>query len=282
MRVFFSLFLITLLCACGGGGGGGGSTSSPTYTTRTYSGTSVSVPYSGATLGTPTNISQGATATETVNSSNITQSISITTANGINVSLNRANGDTIAAVSTTVNGGYNNSSTALWGYMGGLGWSYQSFGVWVTGTTSSGTANAASVGTSITPGASIPTTGSAIYSGVAGGLFGNASVVYFVSANMSANANFATRNIAFATTGSVASPALYGTYTDASGLNLTGNLTYAAGTNSFSGTVNSAGYTTMTGNAGGQFYGPNAQEIGGVFMVKAGNYGYIGGFGGKK
>jgi hypothetical protein len=63
---------------------------------------------------------------------------------------------------------------------------------------------------------------------------------------------------------------------------LTGNLTDAAGTNSFSGTVNSAGYTTMTGNAGGQFYGPNAQEIGGVFMVKSGNYGYIGGFGGKK
>jgi hypothetical protein len=38
----------------------------------------------------------------------------------------------------------------------------------------------------------------------------------------------------------------------------------------------------MTGNAGGQFYGPSAQEIGGVFAVKAGNYGYIGGFGGKR
>ena len=281
MRILFSLFFISLLSACGGSGGGATSTS-PSYTTRSYTGTSVSVPYSGATLGTATSISQGATATEVVSSSNIVQSISVTAANGSNASLNRANGDTIAAVSSGVNGGYNNSSTALWGYMGGLGWSYQSFGVWVTGTTSSGMANAASVGTSITPGASIPTTGSAIYSGVAGGLFGNASVVYFVAANMSANTNFATRNITFATTGSVASPTLYGTYTDASGLNLSGNLTYAAGTNSFSGTVNSAGYTTMTGNAGGQFYGPNAQEIGGVFMVKSGNYGYIGGFGGKK
>ena len=282
MRIIFSLFIISLLSACGGGGGGGGTSATPSYTTTRYTGTSVSVSYSGATLGTPTPISQGASYSETVNSSNIVQSNSITAASGSNASLNRANGDTIAAVTSTVNGGYNASSNALWGNMSALGWSYQSFGVWATGTTTSGMANAASVGTTITSGASIPTTGSAVYNGVAGGIFGNATISYFVTANMSANANFATRNITFATTGSVASPTLYGTYTDASGLNLSGNLTYAAGTNSFSGTVNSAGYTTMTGNAGGQFYGPSAQEIGGVFMVKAGNYGYIGGFGGKR
>jgi hypothetical protein len=45
---------------------------------------------------------------------------------------------------------------------------------------------------------------------------------------------------------------------------------------------NSSGSNVMTGSAGGQFYGPGAQEIGGVFAVKSGNLGYIGGFGGKR
>jgi len=284
MRNLSALSLVILLGACSGGGGTtSSSTSSPTYRTTSYTGTSVSVTYSGATIGTPTSISQGATYSETVNvSNNVVQSNSIIAANGQTASFNSANGDTISQVSSTVVGYQNANSTALTAQASALGWSYQSFGVWTTGTTSSGWVNAASVGTSITPGASIPTSGSASYSGVAGGLFGNATLTYFVSANMTANANFATRNIGFATTNSVASTNLYGTYSDASGLNLNGTLTYSPGVNSFSGTVNSSGATVMTGTAGGQFYGPSAQEIGGVFAVKNGNMGYIGGFGGKR
>jgi len=288
MRLFFSLCFISLLSACGGGGGGGGGGStSPVYKTTNYSGTSVSVAYTNYyTIGTPTSPAQGATYSETVDSSNVIQSNTMTAANGNSVSFNRANGDTIVTVSSSVIGFQkaDGSASALTGYATGLGWSYQSFGVWQSGL-SSGNVNAASVGSVITPGASIPTSGFATYNGVSGGIYGGtlgtAAGAYFVTSNMSATANFASRSISFATTNSVFSSTLTGPYTGGSGLNLTGTLTYAAGTNSFSGTVNSAG-AGLTGTAGGQFYGPSAQEIGGVFALKNGGLGYIGGFGGKR
>lgn len=278
------LALPILLVACGGGGGGGSPSVIAPNTTINYSGTSVSVPYSGVNIGTPSAISQGASAIEIDNSSGIIQSVSFTSADGNNVSFNRATGDTIVAVTSTVNGFSNPAGTqvALAGYMAGLGFSYQTFGVWLNGTNSAGTVGAASVGTNITAGSSIPTSGTATYTGAAGGVFGNTQYTYFVTANMSATTNFSNRSIAFTTTNSLYSPTLTGVYTSAGGLNLSGTLTYAANTNNFSGTVNSSGQTVMTGNAGGQFYGPAAQEIGGVFAVKNGNIGYIGAFGGKK
>jgi hypothetical protein len=279
MRNLSALMLVFLLCACGGGGGGGGSTS-PVYRSSTSTGLSVSVAYTGANLGTPTSISSGATYTETVDANNIIQAASFVAANGNSASFNKANGDSIVTVAPGVNGFSNATQSALTAWAPYFGWSYQSFGVWANGNTV-GQISAGSAGTS-TLGASIPTSGTAVYSGIAAGIFGNATASYFVTSNMTASTNFGTRSIAFSTTNSAASTTVNGTYVSTGGLNLSGNLTYAPGVNSFSGTVNSSGATVMTGTAGGQFYGPSAQEIGGVFAVKNGNIGYIGGFGGKR
>jgi hypothetical protein len=271
----------SVLTACGGGGGGGGSPS-PIYSTTTYNGTSVSVAYTGASIGNPTTISTGATYAETVDSNNIIKAGTFTAANGNSATFNVANGDTIVQPTPGINAFTNAAGTqmALTGWASYWGWSYQSFGVWTNGNTT-GQVSAGSAGTATT-GTSIPTSGTGTYTGKAAGLFGNASTTYFVTADMSATANFATRNIAFATTNSVYSPTLTGTYSSAGGLNLSSTMSYSANTNSFSGTVNSSGATVMTGSIGGQFYGPTAQEIGGVFAVKNGNIGYIGGFGGKR
>jgi hypothetical protein len=51
-------------------------------------------------------------------------------------------------------------------------------------------------------------------------------------------------------------------------LNLNGSLSYLPSSSSFNGTLtNSAG--TMSGASKGQFYGPAAQELGGVFTLKS-------------
>ncbi len=281
MRNLSALTLVILLGACSGGGGtSSNSTSSPVYRTTSYTGLSVSVAYDGLDIGTPTSIQSGATYTETFDANNIVQSASFRAANGNSASFNRANGDSINTVAPGVNGFSNATQSALTAWAPYFGWSYQSFGVWSNGNTV-GQISAGSAGT-ITPGPSIPTSGTAVYSGIAAGMFGNATQYLYVTSNMLASTNFGTRNIAFSTTNSAASTTVNGTYVSTGGLNLSGNLTYAPGVNSFSGTVSSSGATVMTGTAGGQFYGPNAQEIGGVFVVKNGNIGYIGGFGGKR
>lgn len=49
---------------------------------------------------------------------------------------------------------------------------------------------------------------------------------------------------------------------------LSGRLSYAPGSNTLSGTLTSAS-GTMSGASNGQFYGPKAKELGGVFVVKS-------------
>lgn len=91
---------------------------------------------------------------------------------------------------------------------------------------------------------------------------------------MAATVNYATRSIAFSTSNSQfnAGPVL------APNLDMSGTLTYAPGQNLFAGTVTSA---TMTGTASGRFYGPNAQEIGGIYSLSGGGAGHYGAFFGK-
>ncbi|MCW5620010.1 MAG: transferrin-binding protein-like solute binding protein [Burkholderiales bacterium] len=59
-----------------------------------------------------------------------------------------------------------------------------------------------------------------------------------------------------------------------------GTLIYAAGTNRFDGAVSSAD-AQLSGNASGRFYGPAAQEIGGIYHLQgAGLEMMMGSFGG--
>ena len=57
-------------------------------------------------------------------------------------------------------------------------------------------------------------------------------------------------------------------------------MTYAAGTNTFTGNVTATG---LSGTSTGRFYGPSAQELGGVFSLSgAGMEHYAGGYGAKR
>ncbi|MGE5319943.1 MAG: transferrin-binding protein-like solute binding protein [Hyphomicrobiaceae bacterium] len=162
-----------------------------------------------------------------------------------------------------------------------LAWDYQSFGIWETGLgTPSRTLNAMSVGAP-TAGANIPTTNTASFTGkVVGSYVDAVGVGHSALANLNVTADFANRTLAFSTTGTQTATNLTN-FTPNSGLDLTGNLSYQAGTNSFTGPVNSA---TLSGTTTGRFYGPNAQELGGVFSLQAssGLETYSGAYGGKR
>ncbi len=162
------------------------------------------------------------------------------------------------------------------------GLSYTSFGDWsqcsANCTVNGGTTavNGVYVWGSATAPGNIPTTGSAIYGGQFDGDYisptgakTSVSGTQGTSGGMTAIVNFATRNIAFSTSGTTGGP----------NLDMFGNLTYAAGQNLFVGTVNSA---TMKGTASGRFFGPNVEEIGGVYSLSGGSAGHYGIFFGKK
>ena len=172
-----------------------------------------------------------------------------------------------------------------------LAWNYQSFGYWLAfPSNTTALAGATSFG-NVTPVAGIPTSGTAIYSGLSSGGYIDANGSVFVhAAQMASTVDFGARSVAFSTTGTTISPLNVATPVSASALNLSGTLTYAAGSNQFSGpvaapggTVNSVATPAMTGTATGRFYGPTAQEIGGVFSLKGtGPQTMLGGFGGKQ
>jgi hypothetical protein len=300
MRILTVIALSGLLAACAGGGGGGssGSNGNVTTTASGFSGQSTWTSNGSGTvtsIGTWNQATSGLTYTETVNASNIVQSNSFTSSAGTTVSFNRANGDTIQNIGTgpLANKAYYeikpDLSDVAFIASGSLnGWSYQAYGVWITGyNSSSGTVGAGSAGT-LTVGSAIPTSGTVTFTGNSAGTYTSSSgTPYLTAANMTATTNFATRNIQLATTGTSYLNSS-GTYTSISGLNLTGNaVSYSAGVNSISLPVTTAGgggVSVMTGTATGKFYGPTATEIGGTFAVRTGGgvESFAGAFGGKR
>jgi len=167
-------------------------------------------------------------------------------------------------------------------------WNYQTFGYWLVIT--SGTtrmAGAISFG-SPTPIAGIPAGGTATYTGLSQGTYiDQAGVTWTESAQMQSTANFAmgTRSVSFSTSGTTISNTASRTQA-APGLNLNGLLSIAPNSNQFTGVVTApggGGASSMSGGATGQFYGPNALEIGGVYSLKGlGTQTMLGGFGGKQ
>ena len=167
-------------------------------------------------------------------------------------------------------------------------WNYQSFGYWLVIT--SGTtriAGAISFG-SPTALVSIPAGGTATYNGLSQGTYiDQAGVTWTESASMLSTANFnlGTRSVSFSTSGTQISNVASGTM-NAPELNLTGNLAISG--NQFTGVVTApgggaSGASPMSGGAVGQFYGPNALEMGGVYSLKGlGTQTMLGGFGGKQ
>lgn len=296
------LLAIVGLTACGGGGGGGvGVTTTPFTSWGAVSAGSTIVAIGDSQQGTyswspgtgkVTAVSiapqqSGATFTESFSSSTgLAQTVRFQTASGTDITFTRGV-DTFGVLNINsyfwaiISPNLSNQSYAIMADPGQIGWNYQSFGIWTTGAGSgSGTFGAASVG-SATPAGSIPTSGTATYSGYAGGRHvASDGTYYYTLAAMSTSANFATRQLSFATPFTEETPDLVSTF-DASSLNMSGTLSYAPGSNQFTGSVSTVG--GMTGSATGRFYGPSAEEIGGTFSATgAGLQSYGGAFGGKR
>lgn len=285
-----SISLVTislLLSACGGGGGGGTvptTPPSPTFTswsavqpnsTVTVNGLSSEFnttvdPNTGlaTNVGTPSAVSVNSSITTTFDANLLLTRVDVTTPT-TTLSFNEAAGDFIVDVSPEVIGALTSTGTAaaIFANPFGLGWNYQTFGVWEVQTgVNTGTNGAMSVGAP-TPGSSIPTIGSANFTGSAGGEYVNANgEAYLTVADLAVSADFANRALTLTTMNTQVTQDL-STFTAHNGLNVSGNLSYAAGTNRFEGSVSSS--NGLTGNSTGQFYGPNAQELGGVFFLKA-------------
>jgi transferrin binding protein len=144
---------------------------------------------------------------------------------------------------------------------------FSSLGVWNTADVTTGTiteAVAFSVGTR-TLGSDIPTTGTANYFGTMLGVAVEGSSQFSVGANASALANFRTRSIAVQTQNSVTTNLATRAVAAAPGYDMTGTLTYPAATNALSGTMTTA--DGKTGTASGNFYGPQASELGMTFKL---------------
>lgn len=161
-----------------------------------------------------------------------------------------------------------------------LGFDYQTFGAWGTGLLPGQTADYGliSVGAK-TAGASVPTSGTATFSGVAGGLYvSNSGRVARYGAQATFGVNFNARTIDLSTFNDF----LVDIETETAtliGLSLEGTLTYGAGSSEFDGTLT---FGNSSGQASGRFYGPGAEELGGVFEIFGSSGSLLGGFGGRR
>jgi hypothetical protein len=302
-----SIALVTL-AACGGGGGGGGSGGTPSaievpFTSFaavrqnqtvimdglavTGSGNQTVAPNGDYTVtsANPPNAVAPATVRLSYDDSATPalRNINISTPSSPSLAFDRDTSGHSAGCTGTVCAGDNPTSTFIGVNAVALGWNYQTFGVWTTDTSpTSWVAGATSVGAATNPNA-MPITGNAIFTGLASALYvDSGGTPFFAAAVMSANVNFSGRNIQFSTSDTSLLNANTLARTTDNGLNLSGTLSYAQGANSFSGALQTQN-AQLTGQGSGRFYGPSAQEIGGVYsLTGAGVSRMIGGFGGKQ
>jgi len=166
-------------------------------------------------------------------------------------------------------------------------WDYQTMATWVVTDESAGTGRlgAISVGNH-TANASIPTTSSATFSGKAEGIYlDNAHKFHGVSSDAALTADFVNKTVSFATSNSQIHDLDYKIADQSkSDLDLTGTFSYSSAVNNL--TASSLSSTTSGwtgGTASAKFYGPNAEEIGGVFSIRGtGKEAYEGAFGAAK
>ena len=164
-------------------------------------------------------------------------------------------------------------------------WNYQTMATWLLTDEAKGTGRigAMSVGNQ-TAVASIPTTSTATFTGVAEGMYITDSLDFYgVSSVVELEANFGDRSVEFTTTDSKIHDIDTRTTSEKNDLNLTGTFTYSEDVNQLTTTSLSTTSGWTGGEATAKFYGPNAEEIGGVFSIRGtGKQAYEGAFGAKK
>jgi hypothetical protein len=294
-RFAFCTVLLATLAACGGGGGGGSVIAPGAAPTAgpeaTFSSFSAVKPNTTTVMSGISRTGRGSASSLTLDpvSTNSTAKLNIGADGKVNGMSLLAPQSSVSFAPGSVNCRPLGACAAGDGEKTGvvlnpatLGWNYQSFGVWaVNGAPMQ--VGAMSAG-AVTPATAVPTTGSATFTGHAGGFyFDGTGSRLTTDAQMSATANFSSRTIDFSTTGTVVSTAANPAVTSARPeLNLSGNLSYGSGSSQFSGNVGTAN-NALSGDASGRFYGPNAQEIGGVYGLSGSNGArMVGAFGGKR
>lgn len=168
---------------------------------------------------------------------------------------------------------------------GANGWNYQTFGYWIA---PSGSTSGVSIGNP-TPPTAVLSLSRATYGGTSSGFYFNGSSTYEHSAQMSAEVDFAARTIGFSTSGTRLFQSGSSFSVPAAQLDMTGTLSISDGYQ-FSGPVRTRSlffgvFGSFRGTATGTFYGPQAEEIGGVFTLSPTNGGAArlsGGFGGSR
>jgi hypothetical protein len=295
---------VSMLCACGGGGGGGGSTirevpfSSFPVTNQRVIMTGISQTASGTlTVDGFGNIAITGVSMNAVDEANSTTQLTFNGAGNLS-----AMGFSTPQSSASFSASQIDCSTApacaaenAAGTSVGVllnpatvpppTWNYQTFGVWLNqaGPTTFN-AGAMSAG-AVTPGTAVPTVGvGIIFNGFANGFYVDPGrTPHSTAAGMQALVDFENRNINFSTFLTQRGNLNNGIIVGDSSLNLSGTLSYSAGQSRFTGSVSNAGPApTMTGTADGRFYGPAAQEMGGVYNLNGVGGKMIGGFGGKR
>ncbi len=293
--------VIAMLGACGGGGGGGGviapPASEPVPASFASAGANQSIVMEGKSVALDTTVSFSETGGVAITPTgdgkvdNATVKFSFDSArqlSGIGITSPQASLSFDAVkCQGGVCAGENPGSFVVAIDPSAQGWNYQTFGVWtMEGAQLPGIRMGAMSAGGPTSGNSVPRTGTATFTGLAAGLYIDpAGMVWATAASMRAEANFGSRTIWFSTSNTMRGADVTAP-TSASvqdvNLNLAGSLSYAQGVNNFSGVLQSQN-GALSGRGEGKFYGPKAEEIGGVYSLSGtGPSRMIGGFGGKR
>ena len=296
---------VSMLCACGGGGGGGGSTIREVpFTSFSAIVPNQTVVMTGISAGASGSISVGPFGDITVTDINLdpidennsTARLTYDTfgnLSGLSFSTPHSSASfraneidcSVPPTCAALNAAETSLAVAVDATAVVPAWNYQSYGVWLNQTSpSTFQAGAMSAG-AVTPGSAIPTMGSGFFNGAANGFYVDSmGTPHSTGAFMQATADFQNRSIGFLTTGTQIISLNDPTATPINSplLDLSGTLTYDAGVNRFSGTVTTTS-PVLTGPATGRFYGPAAQEIGGVYSLTGGGLmRMFGAFGGRQ
>ncbi len=284
-----SLGLLTLT---GCGGGGSSTDTANDIAPQPFSESGLSAGFDveisdGTVTVTDQGISSNSTAEIEYNSNGDVQSVSVTTPKGtIDWNDNSGTINPITDNSVILVSSDDRSKLGAFSDPYNAGFDYQTFGIWFNKVDDSNRSfEAITIGT-LTPDSAIPSTGSATFNGSTTGFYIDTGYddPFLTQSDLELTADFENRNVTF-TTSNTQKYNLANTagFIDASDLDITNNtLSISEGSNKFSGQLTTD--NGLTGGAEGKFYGPNAEEAGGVFSLvsTSGDSGYVGSFGAVK
>jgi hypothetical protein len=276
-----ALLLVLALAGCGGGGSSNGNMRpdglSPTYVDLTVVTSPTSVPATSTAFNNSTTAFPAETLTPQIAVSNA-PSVRVTipelgvddvfTMADIRASTFPATSGVQLTTFSHTSAGSTRTLTYVVPGQSVLPLRYSSLGYWeMTDLTTGVTHSVALSFGSRTFGTDIPTTGTASYAGTMIGTAVEGTALFSLTADAIGTANFGNRTLAVATNNSMKMDRTSGISTPDAGYNLTGTLSHQMGVNSLSGTLTSV--NGRSGPALGNYYGPQAAEVGFTFQLNA-------------